>query len=89
MVRRSWLVPVLASLIAVALLVAGVRAWRMVSQPICYVAGRLLCVVSPEHRLHPLRAELLWAASAVCALIAVGVGLCQWRRPTTAAPATI
>lgn len=87
MVRRPWLVPVLASLIAVALLVAGVVTWRMMSPPACHVRGAIFCFASPEHRLHPLRAELSWAASAVFALVAVGSGLWQWRRPTTAPPA--
>jgi hypothetical protein len=89
MVRRPWLLPVLASLMAVALLVTGVVTWRMMSPPACRVSGAIFCFASPEHRLHPLRAELLWVASAVFALLAVSSGLWQWRRLTTAPPATI
>jgi hypothetical protein len=89
MVRRPWLVPALASLIAVALLVAGIVTWRMMSPPACQVAGAVFCVATPAHRLHPLRAELLWAGSAVFALLAAGSGLWQWQRPRAAPPAMV
>lgn len=93
MARRPWRVPVLASLIAAALLVAGVVTWRMMSTPVllpsCWPNSP--CSLSPSlgspYRLHPLRAELLWSASAVFALLAVGSGFRQWRRPTTGTPA--
>ena len=95
MVRRPWLVPVLASLIAVALLVAGVVAWRMMATSFAGAScpPQTSCSLAPEfrapHRLHPLRAELLWAASAAFAFLAVGSGLWHWRRPTTVPPAMV
>ena len=86
-------IPVAAMLLALALLVAGVVTWRMFSglpphHPSHRVAGpSVVAYFYPVHRLHPLRAELLWAASAVFALIAVGAGLRARRRPTAGRPA--
>jgi hypothetical protein len=77
---RSRLVPALAALAAIACLVAGAVTWRMFSgppaQPPC-PAGTLCGYALPPapYRLHPLRAELLWAASAALALVAVGTGI--------------
>jgi hypothetical protein len=68
---RPWLIPTAAAA-AVALFVAGVVTWRM-TPGIPHCPPSMLCLeVSRGHRLHPLRAELLWAASAVFALVAVG-----------------
>lgn len=95
MVRHPWLVPVLASLIAVALLVAGVVTWRMMSTPVLLPScpPNTTCSLGPSlgspYQLHPLRAELFWAASAVFALLAVGSALWRGRQPTTAPPAMI
>jgi hypothetical protein len=64
---------------AVAFLIAGVVVWRMMSQVQCHAVGGLTCVLLPPHRLHPLRAEALWAVSALCGLVAIGISLRLWR----------
>ena len=90
--RRPWLIPLVASLVAVALFVAGVVAWRMTSMKVIGqpCPPNMLCAELPgayaPHRLHPLRAELLWAASAFFALVAVGTVLRLWRRPSGMQP---
>lgn len=83
---RPWLIPAVAAAMAVAFFIAGVVVWRMMSQVQCHSVGGLTCVLLPPHRLHPLRAELLWAVSAVFALVAFGTGLWQRGRPGTAQP---
>ncbi|HEX5559461.1 MAG TPA: hypothetical protein VFX13_17735 [Gaiellales bacterium] len=95
MVRRPSVVLVLASLIAVALFVAGVVTWRMMSTPVLLPScpPNTACSLGPSlgspYQLHPLRAELLWAASAVFAMLALGSGFRRWRRPMTAPPAAV
>jgi hypothetical protein len=87
--KRAWLIPLIALVLAVALFVAGVVEWRMFS-PACdtkLVGCRL--ALPPPHRLHPLRAELLWAASAFFGLVALGVGLWAWRRWGAGRKATV
>jgi hypothetical protein len=73
--------------VAVTLLIAGVLTWRMMPG-VRPCPPNALCglTVLPVHRLHPLRAELLWAASAVFALIAVGASARHWRRPGAVRP---
>ena len=75
---RRWLVPGVLLLVALVLLAAGVVEWRMKS-----IAGRCpvnaRCAFRP-HRHHPLRAELLWAGSALVAIIAAEAALWQRRR---------
>jgi hypothetical protein len=85
---RSRLVPALAAVAAIACFVAGVVTWRMFSPargPVTFPcpANSLGCgyaLALAPHRLHPLRAELLWAASAALALVAVGTALLVNRR---------
>lgn len=80
---RPWLIPAVAALAAVAFLVAGVVAWRMTWPPAHVGDLPRLYVPAPRpHRLHPLRAELLWAASALFALVAIGTWL-RWRESDT------
>ena len=82
--RCPWLIPVIAVVAAVALFVAGVVVWRMTSTPGPVSPGRrgiFFVYFPPPHRLHPLRAELLWAVSAVFALVAFATGLRQRGRP--------
>jgi len=63
--------PVAAAVAAIGLLVVGVIVWRMWGAPMyCPPPPALRCLnTAPYHRLHPLRAEALWAASALSALI--------------------
>jgi predicted small integral membrane protein len=73
MIRRPWLLPAAAALAAVALFVAGAVAWDMaaaVGAPRCPANHICFATVVPDHHLHPLRAGLLWVASALCALSA-------------------
>ena len=82
--RRPWLVPTGAAIAAVAFFVAGVVVWRMTPGRVHLGGhGPTLFYVAPPHRLHPLRAELLWAASAFFALVAITVSR---RRRSDAAP---
>ena len=85
--RRRLVVAVLA-FTSVALAVAGVVVWREMSPSIAALAARcsarreLGCGIAfpPPYRLHPLRAELLWAAAAVTGLVAAGQTLRPSRR---------
>jgi len=78
--RRRLLVVVLA-LTSLALAAAGVVVWREMSPSIAALSARcasrhtLGCGFGfpPPYRLHPLRAELLWAAAAASGLVAVGL----------------
>jgi hypothetical protein len=90
--RRPWLIPLTTFVAAITLFVAGIVVWRMLSTPLApkcptVVLGPCLTSV-PPHRLHPLRAEVLWAASAVFALIAAGTGGRARRGPSRAQPTT-
>jgi hypothetical protein len=74
----------IALVAAVALFMAGVVEWRMFST-VPRDSGFL--ALPPPHRLHPLRAELLWAASGSFVLAGLGVALWHWRQSGTARPA--
>ena len=85
---RPWLAPAAAAA-AVVFFVAGVVVWRMYGSPAghCNGGGPVLYLCGRgfgSHRLHPLRAELLWAASVVLALVAVGGSLRQRRGSVSA-----
>ena len=81
----------MALLTAIVLFVAGLVVWRQTST----LAGRTgmsgaLYLHLPEpYRLHPLRAELLWAVSAVFAAIGVWVRLRTATRPRLSGTATV
>lgn len=85
--RRRLVVAVLA-FTSLALALAGVVVWREMSPSIaaleahCSSRRTLGCGLAfpPPYRLHPLRAELLWAAAAVTGLLAVGQTLRPYRR---------
>ncbi len=74
--RRHLLAAALA-FTSLALAIAGLVVWREMSPPFAdFPDGhRLLVAFPPPYRLHPLRAELLWAAASVTGLIAVGLTL--------------
>jgi hypothetical protein len=81
---------VVAAVTAVALFVAGVVVWRMTAPvypavPRC-PANSLCYNPFPAfaHRLHPLRAEMLWVASALLALLAIGTTVRQRQQPCAA-----
>ncbi len=76
---RPWLIPTAAAVVALALFVAGVVTWRMMPGVRPCPPNSLCFMPLPPHRLHPLRAELLWVASAVFGLIAAGASLRHWR----------
>jgi hypothetical protein len=87
--KRAWLIPLIALVLAAALFVAGVVEWRMFSPACPGDSVGCLLALPPPHRLHPLRAELLWAASAFFVLVALGVGIWEWRRSGTGRTATV
>ena len=68
---------------SLALAIAGLIVWREMSPSIadleahCSFRALLGCgfAFQPPHRLHPLRAELLWAAAAVLGVIAAGLAV--------------
>jgi hypothetical protein len=70
---RGWVVSGAAMFIALCLFVGGVVAWRMTSIPVQGVCPpRVVCVpmVMQGHRIHPLRAEILWALSGIFVMVA-------------------
>lgn len=72
MIGRPWLLPAAAALAAVVLFLAGAAAWDMTApagMPRCPAHSFCFTPVG-DHHLHPLRAELLWAASALFAILA-------------------
>jgi hypothetical protein len=71
--RTKWRIGFGISIAAMFILAAsGVIAWRMHS-PGCASSG-LTCPAG-THRVHPLRAEALWAIAIACALAA---GVSAW-----------
>ncbi len=78
-VDRRRVIAALLAFTSLALAIAGVVAWREMSPSIADLAagcsGRALLgcgfAFPPPHHLHPLRAELLWAAASVTGLLAV------------------
>ena len=68
---------------AILLLVAGLVVWHQMSTlagpPV--MSGALYLYLPEPYRLHPLRAELLWGASAAFAAIGVWACLQATRRP--------
>jgi hypothetical protein len=68
---KQWLLTGLAFIAAVVCFVAGLIVWSQMSQPPVCSSGYLCALYGPPYRLHPLRAELLWGASAAFALLAI------------------
>jgi hypothetical protein len=62
--------PLALAVVGVAVLLAGLAVWReMSSTPVC-PPGWLCALYGPPHRLHPLRAEVLWAFGVACLVAA-------------------
>jgi hypothetical protein len=80
---RRRLCAALLAFTSLALAIAGMVVWREMSPSIADLAARcsgralLGCgfAYPPPHHLHPLRAELLWAAASITGLLAVGLTL--------------
>jgi hypothetical protein len=93
---RRRLVVALLALTSLALAAAGLVVWREMSPSIaelaarCSSRGELGCGIAfpPPYRLHPLRAELLWAAAGVTGVLAVGQTVRLSRRPDGAVGAS-
>ena len=67
---HKWLGPLILALVGVALLLIGLVVWReMSSTPVC-PPGTFCPPYGPPHRLHPLRAEALWALGGICLVAA-------------------
>jgi hypothetical protein len=79
--RRAFIA--LLTVTALALAVAGAVIWGEMSPSLaareaqCARSNTLGCglVLWPSYRLHPLRAELLWAAAALIGLTAAALAL--------------
>jgi hypothetical protein len=72
MVPRPWWLPTITAVAAVGFLIAGIITWRMMSSlpsPSCF--GPCPSALFRPRRLHPLRAEALWAIGGLLALIAL------------------
>jgi hypothetical protein len=87
--RGRRIIPAVAAITAVVLFLAGAVAWDMTSSvrvlPSCPTDSLCLTPYPDGHHLHPLRAEFLWAASAVFLLVAaLGTGLRQRRGHSSA-----
>ncbi len=77
---RRWAIPGLAFVAALVCFVAGVVVWGEMSRQEC--PRDVICGLYIPHRLHPLRAELLWGASATFAAIGVWTTWRGWRGGT-------
>jgi len=88
-------ISIAALVVAAALFVAGMAAWRMTAPvhtpPSCLppCSNSLAPSFAAPYRLHPLRAELLWAASGAFALVALGFSVSQRRGRTAGHPAGV
>jgi hypothetical protein len=92
--RRTFIA--LITLTALALAVAGAAIWGEMSPSLaareaqCARSNRLGCGIAlpPSYRLHPLRAELLWAAAGLVglAVAALALGPRIGRRSTRTLP---
>lgn len=80
---RGRVIATLLILGGVAFVIGGVIEWRMVSSPPACPPG-LVCF-SHSRRMHPLRAEVLWAAGglSICAAAAIRWGHWRARRPNS------
>ncbi len=68
--RRQWIVPCVSFAAAACFLVVGFVVWRQMPTLPC--PPNAVCTFTfPPHRLHPLRAEFLWAAGGLCAMLGV------------------
>jgi hypothetical protein len=67
-------VPIVVGIVAIALALVGVYEWQL--QGSSHRVGNL----HHQFRRHPLRAELLWAAGALLAVIAVEMAVLERRR---------
>lgn len=90
---RPWLVPAVVTATALVIVIAGVVAWRMTSWPAFGAVPkghylppthRQVYHPGPPHRQHPLRAEVLWAASFFLTLVAIGTTVRQRHQPGAA-----
>lgn len=72
--HRRGLVLILGLAVAVMLFVAAVAEWRMTAlPPKQHCPPNAVCFYeSVPYRIHPLRAKLLWSASAVIAIGSLG-----------------
>lgn len=77
---RPWLVPAAIAVTAVLFLIAGVVTWQAMSSGVPCPAHEACTSAVKRHRLHPVRAELLWAISGLLAIIAAEVALWQRRQ---------
>jgi hypothetical protein len=77
---RPWLVPAAIAVIAVGFVIAGLLTWQVTSSGVPCPAHHTCFTAVRPHRLHPVRAELLWAIAALLAIIAAEVALWQRRQ---------
>ena len=89
---RRRIVVLLLAMVALALAGAGVVVWQEISPSVAAqmarCTGGLACGAIPPYHLHPLRAELLWAAAGLVGLFAVGIALRPRLRAGTTVPAS-
>jgi hypothetical protein len=78
---RPWLVPGILAAAAFVLLVMGAITWQMRSSPGHCPPHAACNVLGHTHRHHPLRAELMWVAAGLLAIVAVEAALMQRRLP--------
>jgi hypothetical protein len=72
--RRRPIAAWVACAAALCLVVAGIIVWRQMSTQVSCPPHAFCGPLEPAHRLHPLRAELLWAGAGLCA----GLGVWAW-----------
>jgi hypothetical protein len=75
--NRQWIVPAVSAAIALCLLAAGAMIWQIASAE-TFCPGPLCAThATVQHQIHPLRAEGLWALSAIFTVVA----LISWLTP--------
>jgi hypothetical protein len=68
----------LATLIAVVLALLGTYTWRQTATTPCPPTG--VCLVGKQHRIHPLRARIEWAAAVVFIVGAASIAVTGRRK---------
>jgi hypothetical protein len=68
----------LLTILAIGLALLGTYTWRQTAPVQCPPQG--VCLVTEQHRIHPLRARIEWAAALVLIVGAASIAVGRRRR---------